>query len=748
MPPRVFAGLVLSCFTAAISVSAGTTITLTRTDVSNMANLWETDCVSVSSLVNEQYPSVAGTWDYIFPHSNISSDGDIHIDMAINASGTGSTSSNTGASPLICEVINSTSSQLNHLTSLAGQAAMFRGIFRFYTEHAGERHFELHPVTQLQKWNGSTFVADTDYHANIGTDPNGNTHSTSTLVSLLDGSQTISAMMANDNVNVTFTLPSPSVNYVQYDGIALSGIQSDALSQYFLFQPNLVPDAMVRCRIVANTASATAAAALTANTSVTVNALTRTDMSDVATRIASLGAGQQTTFARPIELIVLGLPNVGVTPTPTPTPTPSPSPSPSATVSPTVTPTPQPSATATMATFSNTSPIAMNTTSDGKANPYPAAISVTGLLGEVTDVSVKLNAMQQTDSHDAEEDIDILLVSPNGVGVKLMSDVGSATNPLGLVDLTFVSDFAASHLPSDGPIVSGTYRPTDFGQTDPFPSPSPNPSPTPSTFFVTMNGQDPNSTWNLYMVDDQPSHGAGSIGGGWSLTIKTRPAPPLVVRSITTDKTSTTAMLNGTVDPLGQFTTYQWQIGPDRTYAFKQTPQPIGNGTAALPANLKLFGLKPGSVYNYQLTARNASGQRLSSESSFGTAPFVDSDGDGMPNDYETANGFNPNNPADGMMDADFDGYTNYQEYVAGTDPHSATSVLPTPIADKSTGDAVISFQSVFGKTYRIEQATELGSSWSTLTDNIFGTGGIISVSDVEAFDETQRRFYRVVIIP
>ena len=31
----------------------------------NMANLWETDCVSVSALVNAQYPSIAGTWDCI-----------------------------------------------------------------------------------------------------------------------------------------------------------------------------------------------------------------------------------------------------------------------------------------------------------------------------------------------------------------------------------------------------------------------------------------------------------------------------------------------------------------------------------------------------------------------------------------------------------------------------------------------------------------------------------------------------------
>jgi hypothetical protein len=89
-----------------------------------MAVLWETDCVSVSSLPNNQYPNVAGTWDYIVPHTTISSDGDIHVDTAIDGAGDGAASNNVGESPLICEVINATSNQLNHLDGLTDRIGM------------------------------------------------------------------------------------------------------------------------------------------------------------------------------------------------------------------------------------------------------------------------------------------------------------------------------------------------------------------------------------------------------------------------------------------------------------------------------------------------------------------------------------------------------------------------------------------------------------------------------------------------
>lgn len=44
--------------------------------------------------------------------------------------------------------------------------------------------------------------------------------------------------------------------------------------------------------------------------------------------------------------------------------------------------------------------------------------------------------------------------------------------------------------------------------------------------------------------------------------------------------------------------------------------------------------------------------------------PVIDSDGDGMPDQWEVDNGFAPNDSADGAQDADNDGYTNLEAYL------------------------------------------------------------------------------------
>ncbi|WP_438480568.1 polysaccharide lyase [Oleiharenicola lentus] len=47
----------------------------------------------------------------------------------------------------------------------------------------------------------------------------------------------------------------------------------------------------------------------------------------------------------------------------------------------------------------------------------------------------------------------------------------------------------------------------------------------------------------------------------------------------------------------------------------------------------------------------------------------VDSDGDGLPDAWETQHGLDPKNVADGAQDADGDGYTNIEEFLNGTNP-------------------------------------------------------------------------------
>jgi hypothetical protein len=52
--------------------------------------------------------------------------------------------------------------------------------------------------------------------------------------------------------------------------------------------------------------------------------------------------------------------------------------------------------------------------------------------------------------------------------------------------------------------------------------------------------------------------------------------------------------------------------------------------------------------------------------------PNKDSDGDGMPDDWEIKYKLNPNDASDASQDKDGDGYTNIEEFLNGTDPTKA----------------------------------------------------------------------------
>jgi PKD repeat protein len=318
----------------AMAVCAGVTRaqtveTNTFAEVNLMATLWEVNCLQVSPLANAQYPAIGGgtnLWQFLFPSGSINSDGDEDIETAINSSGTGDTGGNEGYSPIHTEIINITSAQVSHLNSLHSDQGRTHGIFRLYTEHLGERQFEIHPITEVDTWNSSSnaFIFDSDYHGNIVADPNATTHATSTLVDAVNGSETFTAQVMADGTNIIFTFPSPNVNYVQYGGTALSPLLVDAVSPYFYFNPTSpsVPGAVVRCRVITNTAAAMNATGLSSNMSLSVvNGLLRTDMIVLSNDVATLSANQGNTFTYPNELILLGLtgpspePYLYVTPT-------------------------------------------------------------------------------------------------------------------------------------------------------------------------------------------------------------------------------------------------------------------------------------------------------------------------------------------------------------------------------------------------------------------------------------------------
>jgi uncharacterized repeat protein (TIGR01451 family) len=163
----------------------------------------------------------------------------------------------------------------------------------------------------------------------------------------------------------------------------------------------------------------------------------------------------------------------------------------------------------TTASFTNVAAIIIP--DHGSASPYPSTIPVSGLTGLVGKVTVSLNGL----THGFPDDIDMILVSPSGQKVVLMSDTGGG-HSLTNVNLIF-DDNAAAGLPDSARIVSGTYKPTDFEAGDSFPPPAP--AGAVSAFLSAFNGSNPNGNWSLYVVDD--ATGDSGLIAGWSLSITT-----------------------------------------------------------------------------------------------------------------------------------------------------------------------------------------------------------------------------------
>lgn len=91
-----------------------------------------------------------------------------------------------------------------------------------------------------------------------------------------------------------------------------------------------------------------------------------------------------------------------------------------------------------------------------------------------------------------------------------------------------------------------------------------------------------------------------------------------------------------------------------------------------------------------------------------------DTDEDGMPNEYEIANGLNPNDADDRDTDLDGDGRSNYSEFVAGTNPQDPFSLLEIVSYTLTDTTVSASWSSVPGKTYRFEFSTDL-ENWTDL---------------------------------
>lgn len=161
----------------------------------------------------------------------------------------------------------------------------------------------------------------------------------------------------------------------------------------------------------------------------------------------------------------------------------------------------------------------------GAGSSYPSTIAVEAPAG----TTLNYVGVSMSIQHENMDDVDLLLVAPNGQAVTLLSDAGGDNAYDGSLYFNRYYDT----YPDSDPL--NTYgSPVDWdttaGDTDTFPAPAPAPS---AVDLEAFDGGPVAGTWSLYAVDD--SDGNVGVISDWSLdlyyTVPASPSPSAVTVS-------------------------------------------------------------------------------------------------------------------------------------------------------------------------------------------------------------------------
>ena len=104
-----------------------------------------------------------------------------------------------------------------------------------------------------------------------------------------------------------------------------------------------------------------------------------------------------------------------------------------------------------------------------------------------------------------------------------------------------------------------------------------------------------------------------------------------------------------------------------------------------------------------------------------------DNNFDGLPDDWQTQNwGTNSRDWPSPLADIDGDGARTVDEFLAGTDPRDAASVLRVGIQPTDQG-LLVSWQGLPGSVYQLQAASELGQ-WDDVEGPRFAAQSQVSV--------------------
>jgi streptogramin lyase len=112
-------------------------------------------------------------------------------------------------------------------------------------------------------------------------------------------------------------------------------------------------------------------------------------------------------------------------------------------------------------------------------------------------------------------------------------------------------------------------------------------------------------------------------GGNNRIEKWSQPWEPGAITQAASNVTSAKAILNGTVNPNGEATTYQFEYGTTTAYGSKApaSPESVGSGIGDVAVSKQLEGLKSGTTYHFRVVAINKFGTSYGEDRAFKSAP-------------------------------------------------------------------------------------------------------------------------------
>jgi formylglycine-generating enzyme required for sulfatase activity len=183
-------------------------------------------------------------------------------------------------------------------------------------------------------------------------------------------------------------------------------------------------------------------------------------------------------------------------------------------------------------------------------------------------------------------------------------------------------------------------------------------------------------------------------------------------------------------------------------------PGPVANPAGALSGTLRVIRggswassempLRCHTRYELEPTARHTDlGFRCAKTAASGSTPPADTDSDGLPDWWENWY-FASVDACDPSGDNDNDGMHNWQEFVSGTDPTAAGSLLRIDVVS-APPDFQIRWPSVQGRLYSVERSTN-AVNYSAIAVDVLATPPVNTYSDSPGASGTY--FYRVMVQP